>query len=250
VALSFRDRWWKLGYFVYYGALYDRALPGVGWLRRGVRGFEARTGRGDAPQAAADWQRQWTAGRWDFLADRGETERHEVLVEVLQRLGPEARILDVGCGDGVLYAALCRAPIPPGDYHGIDIAANAIERARALAASDASARFEVADAATFVPARRYDAVVFNESLYYLDEPEATAERYRAQALEPAGWLIVSLFRSRRSEAIRRALRRRFEILDGRAVVHGERSWSVTVFAASPSATRTASDRSSAAQRSM
>lgn len=236
MALSPRDRLWKLAYVVYYGWLYGRPAASWPWLRRGVRAFEARTGRGDAPQVPADWQEQWEVGRWDFLRGIGETGRHGVLVEYLRRLGPEVSVLDVGCGDGALYEAL--RPYGSFEYHGIDVAPAPIERARALAAGDARARFEVADGASFTPSRRYDAVVFNESLYYFEEPEAAVARYAAHTLDPEGWLVVSLFRSRRAEAIGRQLRRRFRRLDGVTVSHGDSSWSIAVFAAAPSAERT------------
>ena len=79
---------------------------------------------------------------------------------------PPVRLLDVGCGHGRLLQLLARFGF--GEYLGVDISAEAIERARALSVPDT--RFEVVDMNRWETAERFDAILFNESLYYAERP--------------------------------------------------------------------------------
>src|SRR5207253_1016155 len=61
--------------------------------------------------------------------------------------------------------------------------------------------FAPADAETYAPPpERWDAIVFNECVYYFNDPVGTVRRYEA-FLDEGGVFIVSSFRSRRADAI-------------------------------------------------
>lgn len=96
-------------------------------------------------------------------------------------------MLDVGCGEGMLWPALQRAGC--GRYLGIDISETAIERARRRWGPPAEFRAVHGDA--FHPEERFDAVVFNETLYYFDDPAAALARYEP-SLAPGGKFVVSM----------------------------------------------------------
>ena len=99
------------------------------------------------------------------------------------------RILDIGCGEGILLEYLW--PYAYDLYVGVDVSATALQSA-ALKSSKET-RFIQADAATFQPPQAFDAVVFNESLYYLhDNPLGVLEQY-IPAIQPQGYLLTSLF---------------------------------------------------------
>lgn len=95
-------------------------------------------------------------------------------------LAEASRIVDIGCGQGVLAALIlsarerCEAgawpadcPAPPrlADYHGIDIAAKDIDRARAAAGH--RARFTAGDMRTEAFGSA-DAIVILDVLHYVD----------------------------------------------------------------------------------
>jgi SAM-dependent methyltransferase len=86
-------------------------------------------------------------------------------------------VLDVGCGDGTLYRRLRSHGY--SRYVGIDLSPRAV----ALAAADA--RFCMADATAYRPEGPFDAIVFNEILYYLHQPVAEVARY-AESLAGGG----------------------------------------------------------------
>ncbi len=63
------------------------------------------------------------ADGWDTL--QAQVSNYDILLEVVGRLEPKQRILDIGCGSGYLYRSLdVRAGI---DYVGIDIRSNVIK---------------------------------------------------------------------------------------------------------------------------
>jgi 2-polyprenyl-3-methyl-5-hydroxy-6-metoxy-1,4-benzoquinol methylase len=133
-------------------------------------------------------------------------------------------VLDIGCGEGLL-----RDRLRVHGYRrfvGVDLSEEAVRAARAGA--DARDEFVAAAAETFTPHERFDAVVFNECLYYLDDPVGVAGRYR-EFLAPGGALVVSMFRARRSSAIQRLLRAAFPVLEESEVGSGAVAWMVSAF---------------------
>src|ERR1700733_10762942 len=74
---------------------------------------------------AASWDLQYRLGLWDYL-DTGQPYSLELL-QLIEEYAPQASILDLGCGTSV------NMPFTPGtylNYHGVDISAKAIARAR------------------------------------------------------------------------------------------------------------------------
>lgn len=213
--------------------LYYRWLFGRGWAGadRWMRRFEERTASGDSPVSGDAWDEQYRAGRWDLLHDSAELARYGALLAFCERLTPGRTFLDVGCGDGRLRDLLRRGGYER--YVGVDLSEVAIERARRDA--DPRDMLVAADAEAYDPGSSFDAVVLNESLYYFRAPLEQAERYLAM-VGPAGALVVSMFESRRTRAIARALARRLPLTEEARVTGHRGTWSLQVFKAdSPNA---------------
>ena len=85
---------------------------------------------------------------------------------------------------------LLQERIAYGTYLGVDVFPQAI--ARASHKADERTRFAQADAASFAPTEQFDAIIWNECLYYLRDPIGVIQRYR-QYLRPRGVMIVSMF---------------------------------------------------------
>jgi SAM-dependent methyltransferase len=213
-------------YIAYYGVLFGRSFPGRAALDRFVRRFEEDTHRGDIPLSRDEWESEYREGRWSYLASADETPRYVRLVELLTRFAPNGAVLDIGCGEGLL-----RDRLGPNGYRrfvGVDLSEEAVRTARA--AGDPRAEFVVTPGETYTPTERFDAVVFNECLYYFDDPIAVVERYR-EFLADGGVILVSMFRARRSSAIQRLLRAALPVLDEGAVSSERGTWMVTAFGA-------------------
>jgi len=142
---------------------------------------------------------QYTRGSWDYLWGAAELPRFSVVVGRCHELNPAARILEIGCGEGILRARMDRSRI--ARFVGVDLSREAIRRATE-AGSDDSTAFVCADATTYVPDEQFDIVVFNECLEYFDDPIGVARRYEASLAE-GGAFVVSMFAGRHTARTRR-----------------------------------------------
>lgn len=133
----------------------------------------------------------YAQGVYDFLRGIEELGRFSVLVGYCHFLKPGARILEIGCGEGILRERL--DPARYSRFVGVDISAEAIRRAKAdERADDEKAAFVCADAAVWEPGETFDLIVFNECLEYFDDPLAVVRHYEP-SLAPGGAFLVSLF---------------------------------------------------------
>jgi 2-polyprenyl-6-hydroxyphenyl methylase/3-demethylubiquinone-9 3-methyltransferase len=101
-----------------------------------------------------------------------------------------ARLLDVGCGGGLLAEALARAG---AQVTAIDLAPGMIEVARLHAAESALTidyRLSSAEELTRTTAQPFDAVSCMEMLEHVPDPAATVATL-AQLLRPGGALFIS-----------------------------------------------------------
>jgi SAM-dependent methyltransferase len=113
---------------------------------------------------------------------------------VVEALGlrPGERVLDIGCGPGLLACEMAGAVAPSGSVHGVDISPSMVEiaRRRPPPAGAAPPQYTEADALAvpFADAT-FDAAVSTQVYEYVDDmPAALAEVRRV--LRPGGRLLV------------------------------------------------------------
>jgi SAM-dependent methyltransferase len=115
-----------------------------------------------------------------------------VEAELTERLGADARlrILDAGCGDGLLSLAMAKRH-PAWAMVGIDLRENLLDgaRARAAARGISNARFLVADLEEPLPVGNFDVVLAVECLEEIPG-DGRALRMMSQALGPGGLLVA------------------------------------------------------------
>jgi 2-polyprenyl-3-methyl-5-hydroxy-6-metoxy-1,4-benzoquinol methylase len=137
------------------------------------------------------WENQYASGAWDYLAGADEAGHYLAIAHFCQRHLPRGALLDIGCGTGILLDHLQReAGMQPERYHGIDLAQTAVEQA---ASSHPRAHFAQCDYAAASLPGRFDAIVFNETLYCFADPLAIIDKCVAQNLAQNGLLIVSMY---------------------------------------------------------
>jgi trans-aconitate methyltransferase len=138
---------------------------------------------------------QYKLGLWDYL-DAG-TDAGRELAEVIGQYAPQASILDLGCGTSA------NLPLEPGTYrryHGIDISAKAIKRARMLRRPHAT--YETADILTYAPQETYDAILLREVIYYLPLGQVSGFLARLSGfLAPGGVILIQVWAGERSPGL-------------------------------------------------
>lgn len=177
---------------------------------------------------AQDWDREYRSGKLDYYGNFNERGRYGVLQSYLSaRQGP-VRLLDFGCGVGILRERIAHLDI--AEYVGIDPSAQAI--ATAEASRGARERFMAAELPD-PSLGLFDAIVCNEVLYYVEDLPAALRRLKA-ALAPGGWLLTSVVRHPGDIALHRALEAEFELLDAvfvKRLTPPRNGWTVSCYAA-------------------
>lgn len=132
------------------------------------------------PDAYADWRRSTLGRITDALEER----------LLLDRIGPARglRILDVGCGDGVLATRLAQ---DGAQVTGLDASADMIAAARRRTkAAGGDVDLVEGDACGLpFPAGHFDRVVSVATLCFVDDPRPTV-RDMVRVLKPGGRLIL------------------------------------------------------------
>ncbi len=209
------NAFYRFLHHVYYAYAFGRRFPAGDRLAAVVRRWEQARRRGDIPVSPTVWNEQYAAGRWDFLAGLEQLARYSVIAGYIHHLKPNAAVLDVGCGEGLLLRSY--RPYGYRAYLGIDIAEQAIARLAAMA--DDKTHFICTDAELFAPEQKFDVIVFNESLYYFSEPLRIFARY-LDYLQENGIVIVSTFLgSKRAVAILKRIKERYNLLDEVKIEH-------------------------------
>jgi SAM-dependent methyltransferase len=155
----------------------------------------------------ADWDASYASGSLDFYGALREQGRYGVLVGFTRAFKRKPRILDLGCGVGVL-----RARIPDENvagYVGIDPSQVAIERARAQ--QFPSSVFEVGERPA-ADAGLFDLIILNEMMCYVEDLEDLLENLKRH-LAPDGRLLTSMFHHAGDVALHRAVTRHFTEID-------------------------------------
>ena len=216
-------RAFKPVYILYYKVLFGRRFPFYAALAERVRAWERSTHRGDAPAPKELWEEQYEGGHWRLMRSMDEVARYSVIAGYLHHLRPGGSVLDVGGGEGLLVVHL--RPFGYARYLGVDLSEAAIRQAAGRV--DGATSFAAADSETFVPPERWDSIVFNECVYYFNDPVGTVARYEPFLTE-GGVFLVSTFRSRRADVIARRLIEVYELVEETAITNSKGTWMVRV----------------------
>jgi SAM-dependent methyltransferase len=123
--------------------------------------------------------------KWNTETGSRWLERHAIIDQQIAPFGrramdrasiqPGERVLDVGCGCGETTVELARRVGHSGSILGVDISAQLIEAARALAQKSdlENVHFEEADAQTYpFPAASFDLIFSRFGIMFFDDPDA------------------------------------------------------------------------------
>ncbi|SMF90077.1 2-polyprenyl-6-hydroxyphenyl methylase / 3-demethylubiquinone-9 3-methyltransferase [Paenibacillus uliginis N3/975] len=132
------------------------------------------------------WDEEYRSNMWSYLSDITEYARYSIVYGYIRKFVADEGILDMGCGTGILYDMLLDSE--KDVYTGVDLSEEAIK----IASSKTSKRFHCGDINQYVPTKRYDVIIFNESLQYVPNTPSKLLEY-SHFLTPDGVIISSLY---------------------------------------------------------
>jgi len=137
----------------------------------------------------ATWEEQYREGVWDILKNEDAREHYQAVAEFCSTLSTAPSILDVGCGEALLYKEFKRANTPISNYLGIDISSNAVQGA---STQFPEAHFLNVNAEEYLPpSSSFDLIIFNESIYYFKRPIDILNKYES-GITPSGFFVITL----------------------------------------------------------
>lgn len=135
-----------------------------------------------ASDLTGDNRKIWEASPPTFVDRRVET-----ILELLPRLGPEARLLDVGCLEGS-YTRMYAETVGAGSVHGVDVSLTDAARSKGIDAIEfdlnSGEQLPYADA-------EFDVVVCIESLEHIYPTDFMLTEIR-RVLKPKGIAIIDV----------------------------------------------------------
>jgi 2-polyprenyl-3-methyl-5-hydroxy-6-metoxy-1,4-benzoquinol methylase len=115
---------------------------------------------------------QYEQKKWEGMRDIADLGRYSIIVGFVRYYFKNPRILDLGCGEGILLEKFASTDYT--HYTGIDFSDVAIDNARKMGCERAD--FAVGDLNKLSVDGTFDAIIYNESLYYLNRPQAAVSK--------------------------------------------------------------------------
>ena len=152
---------------------------------------------------APEWDAEYAAGLHDRYDGLSESARLGIVSAYAAKMAAGGAGLDMGAGAAVLAPLLSGAQAP-ARYLAVDFSQVAIDRgveklgslqngpAQAEARCDSLENFTAGD-------ERFDLIIFNEVLFFIEDAAAEVERYR-RYLKPGGAVVISLHLPNRPES--------------------------------------------------
>ena len=139
-----------------------------------------------AEKSVAGWNNE--SGDWQGLRNEGQASRYREIVKLIARHAPNGKVLDVGCGEGVILNYLDLLTI--AQYTGIEPSSTAISNVHLERPQDSLVCCTIEQ---YRPEwNAWNVILFNEVLYYLEDPRAMIDKF-TPALAPRGVMIISIF---------------------------------------------------------
>ena len=167
-----------------------------------------------------DWEIQYSRGKWDYLNSIKESSRYAIIGFYSNWFHDFPSVLDVGCGFGSVVNYLKYKY-----YLGIDISEVALQKAN----KKENCYFLNRDAEKFTTTKKFDIIIFNEILYYLDAINII-KKYE-EYLHFNGFFVISIWDHPKTKLIWELINLRYDCIDSLQLLHNQTNnkWHLGIF---------------------
>jgi len=171
------------------------------------------------------WNAQFNEGFWDYLFSKEEEAHYLQIIDFKTLYKPDGKILDVGCGQGVLFYYL-EERLEVVDYVGVDISFEAVKKADK---KFRGSKFMVLDFEKKKLDRKFDVIIFNETLYYFNNPLKKLDMAIKNNMNAEGIVIVSMCDFTGHDKIWDRIEGKYQLIDTKSIVNVKgQKWKVAV----------------------
>lgn len=170
------------------------------------------------------WNYKYFIGKWDYIEN--ENPRYNKIVEHINSCNiNNPKILDLGCGFGSLSKYLKTDDF--SNLLGVDLSDTAIAKAKKKGYSNTN--FIVSDIQKFETNEKFDIIILNEVIYYLDDYIGTLSKLSNFFKNENGYFIISIYGVR--EDIIKNIATKYELIKTDKVlkVDNNANWGITSF---------------------
>lgn len=139
---------------------------------------------------------QYSSTYWDGLRNIEDLGRYSLIVGYSKFFFPNARILDLACGEGVLQERFSSSDY--SYFMGIDLSDVAIDKAKKK--ENEKTRYLVGDLDKLDVQGTFDVIIYNECIYYLKDIKKSIQSVYKN-LSPGGIFIFSNFNRKGREDV-------------------------------------------------
>lgn len=165
------------------------------------------------------WDEEFANSKWDYLSKPNQRDHYDCIIDMYNQYGNNGSMLDIGCGVGLLYKYFKDGSTLNDDqYKGIDISTVAIREAKNTCKNSS---FSVVDYETQHLSKKFDVVIFNETLYYFNHAGKTLQKCVDENLNKGGVIIISMCDHERHDLIWELINKKYSVLNTRKSANEE-----------------------------
>jgi SAM-dependent methyltransferase len=163
------------------------------------------------------WDAEFASGKWDYLdPENSKFSGKDIVYDYVEKYSRNGNILDLGCGTGKTGREIDLKKY--AKYVGVDLSKVAIKNARDKCAKENERRakneFCVSDILKYSSSAKYDVILFQESLYYLNKRQIKkALRKYIHYLTEHGVMIIRLWDRNKYSWIIKVVEKEHRVLD-------------------------------------
>ncbi|WP_045168486.1 class I SAM-dependent methyltransferase [Caldicellulosiruptor morganii] len=133
------------------------------------------------------------AEKWDEIVWHAPEKLNKIIEKIQLKIGD--KVLDVGCGTGVLVEYILKSVGQQGSYLGVDISEKMIEKAKEKYKGIENVDFVCSDATELFFREHFDAIICYSVFPHIQDKEMAVKKF-SQMLKEGGRLAIAHSESR------------------------------------------------------